>query len=685
MHGGYEIGVDIGGTFTDVVCSLPGGDIRLLKLPTTRANPSEGVAEAVRQLHQRWGITPSAVARFVHGTTAATNAVLERKGAKVGLLTTEGFRDVLEIGRQYRLDMYDPQIRTGAPVFLVPAARRLGVKERVGPDGKVVTPLDVTSVRTAVDTLVKEGVEAIAVAYLFAFANPAHEQQTRALIEKIAPGVEVSLSSEVNPAFREYERTAVTAFDAYVKPVLRRYLENMERNLAEAGVAAPLQVMQSRGGLSRVKTACERPVRLFLSGPAAGVIGGRAVGLQAGFEDLVTVDIGGTSCDIALIDCGKPAIRGEGLIDGYPVRVPMVDVNAIGAGGGSIAWIDAAGGLRVGPHSAGSEPGPACYGRGGEEATVTDASIVLGYIDPAYFAGGELRLDAARARAAVEQKVAKPLGLTVEQAALGIHRVLNGQMAEGIRLVSIRRGHDPRRFSLVALGGAGPLHGTALANELGMKSVVVPLYPGVLSACGLLAAPVEHEISAAFHRVLQETAVENVATVLRDLDKACVALMKGENVSPAETRVSHLADVCYVGQSFYLEVPVDLSRGEEALKLLYRDFLAAHERVYGHAVDNPVKIANLRTIHSGAEAAGGAAGLTRFQPSGAIAEKGRRKILVPELSQTVEATVWDRHALTPGTRVPGPAIVEQVDTTTLVSPGWEGKVLEDGNLILTTR
>src|SRR6185437_2893971 len=397
---------------------------------------------------------------------------------------------------------YDLRLKPETPVFLAPGALRKEVQERLTAKGDVLVALDERSVVDAVDALAAEGVEAIAVSYLFSFLNPAHERRTREIVAERHPKLMVSLSSEVDPAFREYERTCVTAFDAYIKPVVGRYLESMEQDLANGGVRTPLQIMQSRGGISSSTIARQRPVRLFLSGPAAGVIGGLEVGRAAGIEDLITVDIGGTSCDIALISRGQPLIRAEGDIGGYSVRVPMVDVNAIGSGGGSIAWIDGAGSLRVGPESAGSEPGPASYGRGGKRATVTDASIVLGYINPDYFAAGSLKLAPELARKAIKEKIADPLKMSVEEAALGIHRVVNAQMAEAIRLVSIGRGIDPRAYTLLPLGGGGSLHATALARELGIRRIAVPPHPGVLSATGLLFAPIEHEVSTAFPRAL---------------------------------------------------------------------------------------------------------------------------------------------------------------------------------------
>jgi N-methylhydantoinase A/oxoprolinase/acetone carboxylase beta subunit len=668
----YEIGIDIGGTFTDVVCRGDDGSVRIAKLPSTRDDPSQAVLAALEKARREWGVPPAAITRFVHGTTAATNAVLERKGARVGLITTEGFRDVLEIGRQMRHQMYDLVLRPETPVFLAPGRYRKEVRERLDAQGRVLVALDEDSVRRVVAELIDAGVQAIAVCLLFSFLDPAHEQRIRAIIAEAHCDLPVSLSSDVDPAFREYERTCVTAFDAYIKPAIADYLANIEKGLAVAGVRVPLQVMQSRGGLMSSAIARQRPVRLFLSGPAAGVIGAVEAGRAAGFHDLITVDIGGTSCDIALVTGGAPLIRGEGVIDGYTVRVPMVDVSAIGAGGGSIAWLDGAGSLRVGPHSAGSEPGPACYGRGGTQPTVTDASVVLGYIDPARFAGGMLTLQPALARAAIDRVIATPLGMSVEQAALGIHRVLNAQMAEAIRLVSIGRGIDPRGYALLPLGGGGPMHACALAEELEITSIVTPAHPGVLSAAGLLGAAVEHEVAAAFPYALADLREDVLLAALRDLDARCAALMCAEGVADAEIR--HFADVCYIGQSYHLEVPL-LSHDADAI---YQAFLAAHERVYGHSTRVPAKIVNLRSVHrspAGTVAVGGADLPTTAAP-------GMRDIRIRDRAEPVPAAIWSRAALTDDARVCGPAIIEQSDTTILVEPGWTARVVGGGALLL---
>ncbi|MEQ9640412.1 MAG: hydantoinase/oxoprolinase family protein [Alphaproteobacteria bacterium] len=668
------IGVDIGGTFTDVVCLDDQGQLRQLKLSTTRANPSLGVAAALEQMEAVWQVAPADIRRFLHGTTVATNAVLERQGATVGLLTTAGFRDVLEIGRQSRRAMYDIKLRPETPVFLAPRRLRKEVRERIGADGSVVTPLDESDVVAAVDELVAAGVEAVAVCYLFSFLAPRHEQRTAQIIAERHPGLMVSLSSDVDPTFREYERTSVTAFDAYIRPVVARYLADMEQQLSEAGVGAPLQVMQSRGGLASGAVARRRPVRLFLSGPAAGVAGGQMSGAAAGIGDLITVDIGGTSCDIALVDKGRNLIRQVGDIAGFPVRVPMVDVNAIGAGGGSIAWIDDGGGLRVGPRSAGAEPGPACYGRGGDQATVTDASVVLGYIDPGYFAGGTLALQPDLAHEAVRRQVAEPLGLSVEDAALGMHRVLNVQMAEGIRLATVSRGFDPRGFTLVPLGGGGGLHATALADELGIDRVLVPLLPGVLSAIGLLVAPVEHEATAAFGAALDELDPQGLVAALERLDATCAELMRTEQVDASAVEIGYAADICYIGQSYHLEVPFEPGDLAGLSSRLYDAFRAAHDTVYGYAAEAPATLVNLRSVHR----APGAADIAEidYRPSGAAPVKGHRTVRRGD--GPVEAAVYHRMALEPGADIAGPAILEQPDTTTLVPRGWSLQVAASG-------
>ncbi len=674
-----EVGIDIGGTFTDVVCRRNGTSISIVKLATTRADPSLAVLSAVEHMMKEWHIAPASIKRLLHGTTIATNAVLERKGARVGLITSHGFRDVLEIGRVMRQKLYGAILEPETPVFLAPRKFRKEATEQVSASGEVIVPLDDASVIAAVDDLVGQGVEVIAVAYIFSFLNPAHELRTREIIRQRHPKMLVSLSSDVDPAFREYERTVVTAFDAYMKPVVDSYLRRLETGVAEAGVSSPLQIMQSRGLLAGTAVARLRPVRLFMSGPAGGVIGGSIAGAMVGRNNLITIDIGGTSSDIALVENGQPIIRPEGKVGGYMIRVPMVDVNAIGSGGGSIAWLDDAGGLRVGPHSAGSDPGPACYGRGGQKATVTDASVVLGYLNPEYFAAGSIKLDPALARTTVEREVAKALGLSVEEAALGIHRVVNATMAEGIRLVSVRQGRDPRHFTLVALGGAGPVHATALAADLNISSVVIPVHPGVLAAAGLLSAPTGHEVSAAYPRKLAALDVADLTTALAALDAQCTDLMANEKLEPGGIGIQHFADMCYVGQSYHLEIPFAV-QGAQTARRLSEDFLKYHEQVYGYATNNPISLVNLRTVHQTKPA--DALFKSSYAPAPGEARKGTRLIRVAGAQQPVEADVYARACLIAGTVICGPAVIEQADTTTLLEPGWIARVCDDGSLLL---
>jgi N-methylhydantoinase A len=677
------IGVDVGGTFTDVVCRIGNDELRILKVPTTRPEPSGGIRDGLTKIAGDDPTFLGRVKQFAHGTTVATNAVLERKGARTGLLVTEGFRDILEIGRSFRPNMYDVFVESGTPHFLAPRARRIGVRERIGPDGAVLEPLDEASARDAIRQLLDQDVETIAIAFLFSFINPAHELAVRELVRDIAPQMHVSLSHEVDPAFREFERTCITAFDAYVKPKLSRYLSDVGADLVAVGVPAPLQVMQSRGGLSGGEVAAQRPVRLFLSGPAGGVVGARACGTSVGEDDLITFDVGGTSCDIALIQKGVPLVKPTSSLDGFVVRVPMVDVNAIGAGGGSIAWIDAAGGLRVGPHSAGSEPGPACYGRGGSSATVTDASVVLGYINPAYFAGGALNLSPELAHRAVKDTIADPLGMSVEAAALGIHRVVTAQMGEGIRLVSVKRGIDPRRFTLVPLGGGGGIHAIPLARSLGIGRVLVPRYPGVLAACGLLVAPVQHEVATSLQRPLAGVTLADLDARFAGLVARCQALMAQERVAWSDVAITFSADLCYVGQSHFLEVPVDLAAlrdGAGDVAALAASFYESHNRTYGHGEPGPVRVVNLRAVAS--VEASWSLDAIQYHPRPGGRDAATRAVLFEEHPVPLPARILERQSLALGDVIAGPAVLEQSDTTTLVEPGWMARVVTGGNLIL---
>jgi N-methylhydantoinase A len=678
-----EIAVDIGGTFTDIVCLQDQQRLCLAKVPTTPHDLVQGVQQGVARVLALAGQPATAVERFIHSTTIATNAILERKGAITGVLMTAGFEDVLEIGRQKRSQMYDLFLDPETPSFLAPRRQRVGIRERLDAEGNVLQPLDEPQVVQAVATLQQlYGVQSVAVCYLFSFINPAHELRTRELIVKNFPDLTVSLSSEIDPVFREYERVCVTAFDAYVRPTVAVYMQRLAEVLSAMGIRATLQVMQSRGGLTSVQTATERPVTMLLSGPASGVIGGRFAGEQSHLRDLITLDIGGTSCDVALVREGKPLLSREGRMARYPLRVPMVDVSTVGAGGGSLAWVDRSGGLHVGPQSAGADPGPACYGRGGTVPTVTDASVVLGYLNPYYFAGGDLTLQVDKAYQVVRDMAAR-LHMTPEALAAGLHHILNAGMADEIRLVSVRRGYDPRQFALVPLGGAGPVHGGRLAAMLSIPTTVVPAAPGVLSAFGLLVANIEHDQSRTFAVKAAEVDVERIVQVLAELDLLGQEKMQRDHVPPDLVYVNHVADLRYVGQSYELEVPLpeplDATCGAQAVAA----FHAAHQQVYGHnRPTHAVEFVNLRSVHS--------APLPRPQltvpaPSGSLeaACKGRRPAYFDEYQAYSDTPIYRRDLLPLGAQFDGPAIVEQPDTTTVVYPGFICRVDDAGNLLLT--
>ena len=678
-----EIAIDVGGTFTDVVATVEGRLAQVTKVPTTPGYLVRGVLNGVESILARLDGSGSQVQRFVHGTTIGTNAVLERRGARIVVLTTEGFEDVLELGRLRRTALYDLFADAETPVFLAPRRRRYGVPERIDARGRVVRELDEAALRDIVANAIEvEKADAFAVCYLFSFLDDRHEQRTREIIHEIAPQASVSLSSDVNPIFREYERTVVTAFDAYVKPVLNAYLAVLGRELNAVGISTRLQVMQSRGGIASAENALTRPVQLLLSGPAAGVIGGQFEGARGGCRDVITFDMGGTSSDVALVRDGRPLTTTEAKMRTWPLRVPMIDVSTIGAGGGSIAWIDPAGGLRVGPRSAGSDPGPACYPGGGPDPTVTDASVVLGYLNPRNFAGGQLTLDVDAAHRAVGG-LAERLGMSVREAALGIHRVVNANMADQIRLGSVKRGHDPRKFALVAFGGAGPVHGGPLAADIGIPTMIVPENPGVLSALGLLVAPVEHEHMRTFVARTPDIDVANMRDVLATLDAQGLAAMETEGIARDRISTRHAADMRYVGQSYELEVDVPDTTDASTPDELARRFHDAHERVYAHAQrGNAVETVNLRVVHSFRPAPPSPAGDRAGRADGNEARETRRTVFA-EHPDGVDAAVFDRSDLAPGTVIDGPAIVEQPDTTIVVYPGHRCTVGDDGLLFVT--
>jgi N-methylhydantoinase A len=669
----YRIGFDVGGTFTDFTLhDTADGTLRHFKVPSTPADPSEAIETGLRSLLTEPRISPAEVGFIGHGTTVATNMVIERRGVPTGLITTRGFRDVLEIGRQVRPHLYDYTVRT--PVPLVPRECRLEVAERIDAAGTVLVPLNEDAVTRAADALAAHGVQAIAICFLHSYLNPAHERRAAAIVRQRLPHVYVSTSSGVLPEFREFERFSTTAINAYIGPRMERYLDRFVGRLAALGLAAQPYTIHSNGGLLPVDTVRAFPVRCCLSGPAAGVVGAAEVAREAGYRDLITFDAGGTSTDVSLIERGTPAFASSRTIAGYPIRSPMVDVHVIGAGGGSIAWLDDAGALKVGPRSAGADPGPAAYGRGGAEPTLTDANVVLHRLDPATLLGGRMPIDADAARHAIEERVAAPMGLSVEQAALGIVRIAVANMSRAIRSVSTERGHDVREFVLFSYGGAGPLHAAAVADECGLRRALVPVAPGTMCARGILLSDLSLDLVRSEIAVADEPNWPGIVQRFATMQADGAAWLESEHIAPGHRYFVRVIDARYKGQNH--EVQVRLADTSCA------DFLAgfaeAHRREHGYDVPGrPVEVVNCRLK---------AIGLIDRPAIGFVSAGGPPK---PKATRqvhfdagSVATQVFERFDLAVGTRLSGPAIIDEMSATTLVPPGWTLSVDRAGNLLL---
>jgi N-methylhydantoinase A len=677
-----RLGIDVGGTFTDVVGLGEDGRVTVRKAHTTPQDPTQGVLAGIAKVLGALGSHSDEVRLVVHGTTIATNALLERKGARTGLLTTAGFRDVAEIGRVQRpaAGLYDFSVDNPEP--LVPRALRLEAIERVGSRGDVVTPLDEQSLRRAAEVFRGERVEAVAVCFLFSFLMPDHERRARDVLAKELPGVFVSLSSDVCPEFREYERTSTTVLSAYLQPVVESYVHRLSRRLAETHPGADLRLVQANGGAMRAAGAQGRSVHLVNSGPAGGATAAAYLARALHEPNIVAVDMGGTSFDISLILGGLPHVSTESKFDGFPIRIAMNDVSVIGAGGGSIAWIDKGGALRVGPRSAGAAPGPACYGQGGSDPTVTDANLALGRISPGYFLGGEVPLREELARESIRARVAAPLGLSLDEAAAGILRVVNANMAKGISAKTVKQGHDLREFTLVAFGGAGPLHAVDLALELGMKRVVIPPLPGALSAFGLLCADTRYDFTRTVMKADAQIDPAWLARTFLDLERQGEAELEAERIPADRRRILWSADLRFEGQSYELNVPVERgSLGDADVRAMLDAFARLHERIYAFAaVDERTVLVNLRVT-----ALGLAPRLDLPPPppgaGAAHAEKGRRPVSFASLG-AVPARVYERGRLGVGDVVPGPAVVEEEISCTVIPPDREGRVDRLGNLVV---
>ena len=675
---GWQAGVDVGGTNTDLLFLDPETDsYRVSKVATTTDDQSLAVLEGLQS-----GDTPIAeLAAVVHGTTIATNAVLERKGARCGLITTRGFRDVLELGRRTRPNNYG---MTGSFEPLIDRELRLEVSERLDARGRVVTPLDEDEVRTALQTLESLGADAIVIHFLHAYANPVHEKRAAEIAGEVWKSGFVSTSSEILREVREFERGSTAAVNAYVQPVLAAYLDRISQRLNDAGFLRPLLVMQGNGGTLTAQAAARQPVQTVMSGPAAGAVAAAYIGKQAGFENLIACDMGGTSFDVSVIIGSSPALSSEkDLAYGIPVRVPMVDIHTIGAGGGSIARVDSAGLLRVGPESAGAQPGPVCYGRGGSQPTVTDANLVLGHIDVAGFAGVAEHSDGRQqAAAAIDESVGRPLGLDTVDAAAAILAISSNQLASAIRLVSIEKGHDPRDFALFAFGGAGPLHAVGLARELGIPRVLVPRFPGITSALGCLISDLRHDYVETLWRPLAAVDPESADQIFRKHAEQGRQTITDEGVPTESIDIIHEADLMYQGQSHVFRVRVQSPGFSE------QDVAAAFAERYRERFDivledmTPV-LASLRTTVIGRRPD---LVLKRLAKDGQSLETGpvsRRSVYFA--GEWIDTPVYVRDTLVPQTSLNGPAVVQQADTTCLIDPEARATVDADDNLIIETQ
>ena len=683
----YSVGVDIGGTFTDVtIVDADTGKTWTAKTLSTPRDPSVGFVTAVRKAINLAGRNPADVDRVVHGTTVATNAIVERKPTSLALVTTAGFRSILEIGRH---DVPPGENYYGwvKPARPVTPDRIFEVPERVSVDGQVLQALDEPACQKIALEIARLGVESVAVCFLYSFLHPAHERRAAEIIRSIYPDLWVSLSSEVLPQFREYERSMATALNAYVTPHVSRYLDALGSRLTDAVTHdVSLLIMKSNGGVIGAATAARQAIHTALSGPAAGVIGATQTAREAGFDDIITMDVGGTSADVSLVRGGVPTLTTSGMIGDFPLQLPIVDIHTIGAGGGSIARVDATGRLSVGPTSAGADPGPVCYGRGAREPTVTDAHLVLGRIPPELL-NGEVRLDRAAAERVIRACIAEPLGMSVEAAAEGILAIVNANMAGAIRLVSIERGHDPRGFTLVAFGGAGGLHGLELARLLGIPRVLVPRTPGVLSTYGLLNADLRNDFVRTRVWIGPDYPLDQVQTMFAELELEACQSLESEGVRPTPENLTRSADLRYRGQNF--ELRVDVPSGNitpEILCHVEAEFHTAHEALYSYALRSaPVELVNLRVT---ATAPLPRARAVEIEPHVGPVERaciGMRDVFFGRLHGWVRAACFDRTQLGDGAVIDGPAVLQQLDSTIALPPGDVGRIDRFGNLIVENR
>src|SRR6188472_1449809 len=685
-----RIGVDVGGTFTDLIyVDDEAGVIRVHKLPTTPDDPSQGTIQGVKELAEQAGADPSSLDQVFHGTTIATNIVIEHNGARVGMLTTEGYRDILHIARHKKpLNFSNYQDLPWQAYPVVRRRDRLTVPERVTGDGAVLVPLDEERAREQVRALKEAGVEAVCVCFLFSFLNPDHERRVAEIVREEFPEAFLSVSSEVLPQYREYERFSTVGLNAYVGPKVASYVARIGKELEALGVRSGLHLMTSASGVATSEAAVRRPVNLLMSGPVAGVVGGIWAGKQAGYDNVITLDVGGTSADIGLAQEGR--LRMKPLLDTkvgpYQAMIPMVDVDTIGAGGGSIAYVDAGGIYRVGPRSAGAVPGPAAYGRGGTQATATDALVNLGWLLPEAFLGGGMSLDAEKARAAFADGPAAALGMSVEEASMGAVQILTHSMVQSIEENSVRKGFDPRDFALVAEGGAGPVFAVPIALEVGTPNVVVPPHPGIAAAMGLVATDMVYEYGATTYQRLSKLDAASLQSRFEELEALAAAQLADDGIEADRIVIQRIAEARYLGQGYELRVDVGSGAIDEAwVERLRADFHDIHEREYSRRFEeSDIEVPNIRVRGIGLmpelstpEVQAGDASADH-----ALRHEGEAWFLVEGSLEQVQTRYYDREALEAGNRLVGPAIVNQYDSTTVIPPGVEAHVDRFGNIVI---
>lgn len=682
---GYKLGVDVGGTFTDVcLFDEDKGETKILKLPSTPSDPSRAIIDGISNILKRNNAEPGSIKYLVHGTTVGTNAAIERKGAKTALLTTEGFRDLLELARQTRPSIYN--LFKDKPEPLINRSLRKEISERLNFDGSVEVSIDREQLEKVINEIKAEDVEAVSVCFLHSYINPQHEKVVKEMLSELLPDTYVSISSEVLPEYREYERLTTTTLNSYLGPVVGRYVTKFADDVRKVGITVKPYINQSNSGVMSIETAKNNPIRTALSGPSAGVAGAAYIAKLAGFRNVITFDMGGTSTDVSLIQDSTPKVATNKLVAGFPVQVPMTDVHAVGAGGGSIAWVDNGGLIKVGPQSAGADPGPAAYGKGGINPTVTDANVLLKRLNPEYILGGTMKVDYQAAREAVN-KLSKELGLTVEEAARGVIKIVNSNMVRAIRVVSVEQGNDPREFTLVAFGGAGALHAAEVAEELGINTVLIPENPGILCALGLLVSDIRMDFVRTNRLMANVESLPAINEALEQLENEAEKWLDTENVSKELCSIEKKIDMRYLGQNYELAIPLEHELKTEAdLNQIKKCFHREHEKTYGYANEKEeIEFINFRATATGTVSKIDIHPKQEGGPDASESIIDKREVYFEEAGGYVLTNIYERTKLKPNNIIEGPAIIEQLDSTIVIPPDWTAKIDTYKNIVLNVR